>query len=231
MLRSENITGYLKDNRRRIAMSLAGVIICAISVGIFKLAALGVDPFQSLMSGLDSMIPIKFGTLYVIVNAVLLLFSIIVDRHNIGIATFINLFLLGYITQFTFDLLQRLFPAPSMFFRVVCLIVGIVIICFGSAMYMTADLGVSTYDAVAIVMSGKWKLGKFKYSRICTDLVCVIAGSLLFVAAGNPISSIPTIAGIGTIVTAFFMGPLIEFFNEKFARPLLKKGSVDTINT
>jgi uncharacterized membrane protein YczE len=49
-------------------MSLFGVIICAISVGIFKIAALGVDPFQSLMAGLDKLIPIPFGTLYVIVN-------------------------------------------------------------------------------------------------------------------------------------------------------------------
>ena len=204
-------------------MSLAGVVICAVSVGVFKLAALGVDPFQSLMSGLDSVIPISFGTLYVIVNAILLLFSIFADRHNIGIATFINLFLLGYITQFTYDLLQKLFPAPSMVFRALCLIVGIVVICFGSSMYMTADLGVSTYDAVAIVISGKWKMGKFKYVRICTDLVCVIAGCLLFVAAGNPVSHIPRIAGIGTIITAFFMGPLIEFFNEKIARPMLKK--------
>jgi len=206
-------------------MSLAGVIICAMSVGVFKLAALGVDPFQSLMSGLDSLIPIKFGTLYVIVNAILLLFSIFADRHNIGIATFINLFLLGYITQFTHELLVRLFPAPSMPFRAVCLVIGIVVICFGSALYMTADLGVSTYDAVAIVMSGKWKLGKFKYIRICTDLVCVITGCILYVAAGNSVSTIPTIAGIGTIVTAFFMGPLIEFFNEKFARPFLNKQS------
>ena len=217
------ITEYLKTNRRRIFMSLVGVIICAISVGVFKLAALGVDPFQSLMSGLDSLIPIEFGTLYVIVNVILLIFSIVADRHNIGIATFINLFLLGYITQFTYDLLQRLFPSPSMVFRVICLVIGIVVICFGSAMYMTADLGVSTYDAVAIVISGKWKIGKFKYVRICTDLVCVIAGCVLYVAAGNPVSHIPRIAGIGTIVTAFFMGPLIEFFNEKFARPFLNK--------
>ncbi|MBQ9504737.1 MAG: hypothetical protein IJU93_06970 [Lachnospiraceae bacterium] len=215
------IIGYLKENRRRILMSLAGVIICAISVGVFKLAALGVDPFQSLMSGLDSLIPIEFGTLYVIVNAVLLLFSIIADRHNIGIATFINLFLLGYITQFTYDLLQRLIPSPSMAVRVICLIIGIVVICFGSSLYMTADLGVSTYDAVAIVMSGKWKWGKFKYIRICTDLVCVAAGCILFVLAGNPIGEIPTIAGIGTIITAFFMGPLIDLFNKKIARPIL----------
>ncbi len=214
---------YLKKNRRRIMMSLCGVIICAVSVGVFKLAALGVDPFQSFMAGLDALIPIEFGTLYVIVNAILLLFSLIVDRHNIGIATFINLFLLGYITQFTFDLLQKWIPDPSMIVRILCLIIGIVVICFGSALYMTADLGVSTYDAVAIVMSSKWKLGKFKYIRICTDLVCVVIGCILFVMAGNAIGKIPTIAGIGTIITAFFMGPLIDFFNEKFAKPLLGK--------
>ena len=73
-------------------MSLVGVLICAVSVGVFKIAALGVDPFQSLMSGLDNMIPIEFGTLYVLVNLVLLVFSLIADRRNIGIATFINLF-------------------------------------------------------------------------------------------------------------------------------------------
>ncbi|HBZ02712.1 MAG TPA: hypothetical protein DEO83_02735 [Lachnospiraceae bacterium] len=218
------VLNYLNERKRRIFMSLFGVIICAISVGVFKLAALGVDPFQSLMSGLDALIPINFGTLYVIVNVVLLIFSIIADRHNIGIATFINLFLLGYITQFTYDLLQKMIPDPSMIVRVVCLIIGIVVICFGSSLYMTADLGVSTYDAVAIVMANKWKLGKFKYIRICTDLVCVIIGCILFVIAGNAIGKIPTIAGVGTIITAFFMGPLIDLFNEKFAKPMLEKG-------
>lgn len=208
---------------RRILMSLFGVIICAISVGIFKLAALGVDPFQSLMAGLDKLIPISFGTLYVIVNLILLTFSLVVDRHNIGIATFINLFLLGYITEFSYDLFQKLIPDPSMPVRFVCLAVGIVIICFGSAFYMTADLGVSTYDAVAIVLSGKWKLAKFQYCRIITDVICVAAGVGIFLLGGGKFSAIPTIAGIGTIITAFFMGPLIEFFNVKVARPFLKK--------
>ncbi|MBO5450830.1 MAG: hypothetical protein J6A11_04705 [Lachnospiraceae bacterium] len=208
---------------RRIMMSLFGVLICAVSVGIFKLAALGVDPFQSLMSGLDQLIPISFGTLYVIVNLILLSFSLLTDRHNIGIATFINLFLLGYVTQFTYDLLQKLFPAPTLLFRIACLLIGIVIICFGSALYMTADLGVSTYDAVAIVLANKWKIAKFKFCRIGTDLICVIAGIIVFLLGGGTISSIPTIVGVGTIVTAFFMGPLIEFFNEKIARPLLNR--------
>jgi len=208
---------------RRILMSLCGVIVCAVSVGVFKIAALGVDPFQSLMSGLDSLIPISFGTLYVIVNLLLLTFSLIVDRSKIGLATFINLFLLGYITEFTYETLQTVIVNPSMAVRALCLLVGIVVICFGSALYMTADLGVSTYDAIAIALSGKWKLARFQYCRIATDLVCVVSGVLLFLAAGGTIAQIPTIAGIGTIITAFFMGPLIELFNVHVARPLLRR--------
>ncbi len=208
---------------RRIFMSLFGVIICAISVGIFKIAALGVDPFQSLMSGLDKLIPIPFGTLYVIVNVLLLSFSLIADRHYIGIATFINLFLLGYITQWTYEFLQTIIVNPSMIIRLICLLVGIVIICFGSALYMTADLGVSTYDAVALILVNKWHIGQFKYIRIVTDVICVLIGGILFLLGGGKISEIPTIIGIGTIVTAFFMGPLIEVFNQKIAIPLLTK--------
>lgn len=213
----------MKINPRRVLMSLCGVIVCAVAVGVSKIAALGVDPFQSLMAGLDQLIPIDFGTLYVIVNVLLLTFSLIVDRHNIGIATFINLFLLGYITEWTYAFLQTVIVAPSTLVQVLCLIVGVVIICFGSALYMTADLGVSTYDAIAITMSRKWKLGKFQYIRIATDLVCVILGTAVFLIGGGTWARVPTIVGVGTIITAFFMGPLIEFFNVKIARPLLKK--------
>ena len=208
---------------RRIFMSLLGVIICAVSVGFFKHAALGVDPFQSLMAGLNALIPISFGTLYMLVNGILLVFSLVCDRKNIGIATFINLFLLGYITQFTMDILAVVLPEPAMWVRAVCLAGAIVVICFGSAFYMTADLGVSTYDAVAIVLSRKWKLGKFQYVRIACDVVCVVAGVGIFLIAGGSWRDIPTIAGVGTIVTAFFMGPLIELFNVKLARPFLAK--------
>lgn len=212
-----------KNLVKRIFMSLFGVIICAISVGVFKIAALGVDPFQSFMAGLDKLIPLDFGLLYIIVNALLLIFALVFDRHYIGIATFINLFLLGYITQFSYQFLQTVIVEPSIFVRAACLVVGVVVICFGSAFYMTADLGVSTYDAVALIIVNTWKKGKFQYVRIFTDIVCVILGAALFVLGGGKISAIPTIAGIGTIITAFFMGPLIEFFNVHVARPLLAK--------
>ena len=215
--------------KKRVLMSFFGVILSGICVGIFKLAAFGVDPFQAFMSGLNTAIPISFGTLYMIANIVLLLFSLIFNRKNIGIATFINLFLLGYITQFTYAFLQSIFSNPNLIIRTLSLIIGVVLLCFASALYMTADLGVSTYDSIAITMADKWHIGPFKWIRVTTDVCCVIIGVILFLVGGGIIKDIPTFAGIGTIFTAFFMGPLIDFFNVKCARPLLYGKDVSNI--
>ena len=204
-------------------MSVVGVMITAVSVGFFKLAAFGVDPFQSLMSGLDQLFSIEFGTLYVIVNVCMLLFALLFDRHYIGIATFINLFFLGYVVQFSYETLLMICPDPSLLIRVLCFLFGFVALCFGSSIYMTADLGVSTYDAIALIMANTWKLWHFKYIRICTDVVCVIFGITLFLVGGGEKFMITTFVGIGTILTAFFMGPLIDLFNRKFSIPLLNR--------
>ena len=206
---------------KRILMSVFGVLICGVAVGFLKCAMFGVDPFQSLMAGLDCIIPISFGTLYVIVNVIMLLFSLIFDRHYIGLATFINLFLIGYIAEFSLNTLEKFFPDLGIPGRSVCLIIGILIICVASSFYMTADIGVSTYDAVALIISNTWHVGKFKYVRIITDVVCVILGVSLYFLSGASVSGIGAVIGAGTIITAFFMGPLVDFFARKLARPFL----------
>jgi uncharacterized membrane protein YczE len=202
-------------------MSVFGVVICGISVGFFKRATFGVDPFQTLMSGLDAVIPISFGTLYVITNICLLLFSLINDRHRIGIATVVNLFLLGYIADYSHQFLLWCIPKAGLLTRILLLLIAIVVMCLSSAFYFTADLGVSTYDAVSLIISEKWKVAPFKYCRIASDLVCVIVGVLLYFLSGQPLSGLAEMVGIGTIITAFFMGPLIEFFNIHVAQPFL----------
>lgn len=208
---------------KRILMSVVGVVICGVSVGMFKFAALGVDPFQSFMSGLDAVIPIRFGTLYVIANAVLLLFALIFDRRKIGIATLINLFLLGYIAEFSQNICTQVFGEVALWVRFVILVAAIVIMCLSSALYFTADLGVSTYDAVALVWSQKQSKIKFPVCRVICDLVCVILGVGLCLLAGFDFGGILASVNIGTIITAFFMGPLIQFFNVHVAQPILGK--------
>ena len=187
---------------KRILMSALGVVICGVSVGMFKHAALGVDPFQSLMSGLDAVIPIHFGTLYVIANLLLLAFALAFDRRKIGLATLINLFLLGYIAEFSQSCMARLVPSPALGVRFLI-------------------LAVSTYDAVALIWSEKQSRIPFSVCRVITDLVCVLAGVALCLAAGFSLRRITGEVGIGTIITAFFMGPLIQFFNIRIARPFL----------
>ena len=65
-----NLVSRLKEftqpgiQRRRLLMTLLGVIVCGISVGFFKEANFGVDPFQCFAAGMDNVIPLSFGTLY-----------------------------------------------------------------------------------------------------------------------------------------------------------------------
>ena len=210
-----------KLTKKRIIMCVAGVLVCGVSVGFFKYAALGVDPFQSFMGGLDALVPIEFGTLYVIANVCLLLFSLLADRRRIGLATIINLTLLGYMAQYTLEFLQSIHMEPSMGIRILFLLIGIIISCFSASLYFVADLGVSPYDAVAVIIANTWKIGKFKYVRIITDFSCVAIGTVLYFVATKGFTGLTAIVGIGTIVTAFFMGPLIDMFSEKVSKPML----------
>lgn len=199
--------------KKRLFMALTGVLIAGISVGLFRRSVFGTDPFQVLVNGISNQITFTgFGTVYMVINLLMLVAIFFLDKHYIGIATFINIFLLGYVVQFSDDMVGKLIgDAPSMLIRIILLIAGVVILCFASSLYFTANLGVSTYDAVSLIMTDK-KLGKFKYLRIATDLFCVIVGFFL----GG-------VVGVGTIITAFFMGPLIDFFNKKVSEPFLHK--------
>ena len=197
----------MSEKTKRILMTVGGVSISGFSVGMFNLSDFGMDPFQVLAHGIWNHIPLGFGTLYMLINLIMLTVVFLVDRHKIGLGTFINIFLLGYIVEFSSWLFKTLIPSPSFALRVVFLLCGIVIICFASSIYYTGDMGVSTYDAVALILSEK-KLARFKYCRIGSDLICALAGFLM-----------GAMVGIGTLVTAFFMGPLITFFNHRFAMP------------
>ena len=199
--------------KARIWMSALGVAVCGVSVGMFRTAALGVDPFQSLMSGLAGLVPIGFGTLYLIANAGLLLFSAVLDRRKIGLATVINLTLLGYIAQYSQALFTSLVPHSTLLSRLALLAAAIVVMCFSSALYFNADLGVSPYDAVALVLSERQRRFSFKTCRVTSDFVCVALGTLLCRLAGMGWREIGGVVGIGTVITAFFMGPLISFFS------------------
>lgn len=197
----------------RLIMTVFGVIICAIAVGFFKNSLFGIDPFQSFAQGSHARLfsGVTYGIYYMVISLIMLVVVLLLDKHYIGIATILNLFFSGHIVDFANKYIAAIIPDPSLAVRVVMLIVGVVVLCFASSLYMTSDLGVSVYDAIPIIISKRTRK-PFKYCRIGCDIICVIIGALCGL-----------LPGLGTLVTAFFMGPLIDFFNRKFSRPLLDR--------
>jgi uncharacterized membrane protein YczE len=198
----------MKEMTRRIMMTAVGVLVGAVSAGMFQFAVFGMDPFQVLAHGIWNHIPMGYGTLYMIINLLMLIVVFFVDKKKIGIGTMINIFLVGYLVDYSSRFYSFLFPAAGLTERIIFLVVGFVFLCFGSALYFTGDLGVSTYDAVALILSEKTPV-KFQYWRIGSDLICTGVGYLL-----------GAVVGVGTLMTAFFMGPLIAFFRHRIAYPL-----------
>lgn len=203
------------EELRRILMTLFGVLVCAFSVGMFSHSGMGVDPFQVLAQSLGRHVKARagldYGTFYMILNLAMLVGIFFWNRGKIGLGTVMNIFLVGYIATFSEQLMQQIFPEPGLPARIALLAVAVVVMCFGSAFYFTGDLGVSTYDAVALTLSERTQKKYFKYIRISTDLLCVGAG--WFLGGADKI-------GAGTIITAMFMGPLISLFRRTAAEPV-----------
>ena len=189
-------------------MCISGVLLSGVAAGIFGFTAFGMDPFQVFAHGAWGLIPLSYGTFYVILNGIMLAFMFFFNRRMIGLGTIINLFLLGYVVEYTGVILDRAFPAPSVYLRVVLMIAALILASLAASLYFVADMGVSAYDWIALTISAK-KGWAFRVVRIATDFICVLTGGLLGATVG-----------IGTVLTAFCMGPVIQFFNEKISMPL-----------
>jgi len=197
-------------------MSAVGVIVMGLSVGLFSLSALGMDPFQILAHGIWRNTSLDFGLCYTIISVILLVLVLIFNRRKIGLGTLINIFLVGYAADFSEAFFGALLPERTIVIRLILLVVAVVIICAATALYFSADMGVSVYDAVALTVSERTPV-PFHICRIVSDVICVIVGGILcFLSDGDLTTSgaLLQTVGIGTIITAFFMGPLIAFFRK-----------------
>ena len=195
---------------KRIAMAFFGVIVTGLCIGSFQKANLGADPFTCFVTGIANVFHSTYSVFYLIVTGALLVAVFFVERHYIGIATIINLFFTGTAEDFMYRLLDRLFPEPSMPVRIAMMLFGIFGTCFAASIYFTADLGVSAYDAVSLIAAYKYKLTAFKICRIISDSICVIVGFVCHVTIG-----------VGTVITALFMGPVVQWFNTHVSEPFL----------
>lgn len=206
----------------RIIMVLIGIVFLALGISIFKLSLLGNDPYTGMLFAISDVTGFPYAWLQVLMGVVFFVFQFIFGRHLIGFGTIYNAFCIGFVVDFFNHIFEQNIGELSGFpIRVLVLFIGMLICSLGISLYQQADLGVSPYDSMSLILAERQKRFAYFWCRILTDGICAI---VCFLLGG--------IVGLGTIVTAFGFGPFVTFYNHLVSDPLLrlarkKDGTVD----
>ena len=208
-----NLKTYFQNaGRKRIAMSLAGNLLVGIGVAIFKFSALGNDPFNGMNMALADLFQVPYPTLQIMVNILFFAIQLLAARELIGFGTVVNIFLIGYIVNFTYGLLVQLMGSPGSFaIQLLAMVTGMLICSLGLSLYQCSEMGTAPYDALALILDRKLKKLPYFWCRILCDGSCAL---VCFLAGG--------IVGLGTLVSAFGFGPVIAFFNRTVSEPMAR---------
>ncbi len=204
----KNITG------RKLIAVIVGNLILGLGIAILLLSQMGNDPFCASTMAISEGLGMGLGTYQLLFNVILFVFQILWGRSYIGLGTIINLFLLGYIVQFCTWVFDGMFGDAAAWpfaLQLFVMAIALVVLTFGLAMYQVAELGVAPYDYLALGLAEKLPL-PYAVIRVGTDAVCV--GVILVALAIGFIDWSQAHLGIGTVITAFFLGPLVAGFSK-----------------
>lgn len=200
------------DTKRWILM-LIGNVFLGMGISIFKLSGMGNDPFSGMVMALADSSGMSYANFLVLLNVVLFIIEFVTGRKFIGAGTFVNAILLGYIATFFHSTWLDVLGEPQLLWQqVVTVAMGVVVCSFGVSLYQTSDVGVAPYDSLSLIMRNKFPQVSYFWHRMFTDALCAL---ICFLAGG--------IIGLGTLVSALGLGPIIHFFNVNFTNKLLAK--------
>ncbi len=187
-----------------------GILILSLGLVLFKLSLMGNGPSTSMIIAIADRIAVDFGIVMVVFNCLFFAAEFLWGRKLIGIGTFVNWFLVGPLASLYERIIRSALDVPEAFLpRLLLMAAGILVLSLAGALYQTADVGISPYDSLSIILSRRTGQQYFR-CRILTDGICVLTAMLL----GG-------ITGIGTLVCAFGLGPFVQFFSNHIARPLI----------
>ncbi len=210
----------IKEILMRILILLVGLSIAHLGVTLFILTELGSDPFNVLVQGIfksvQSLIDsawLTHGRTHIAICLLIIIVLLFVDRTYIKIGTIICMAFGGPIIDFfTWALGGIVHAGNPLVVRIITLAIGCIILAYGMTIVMKSDAGTGPNDLVAIAISDKAHF-KFGITRIVTDILFVAIGFFL----GGTV-------GIGTIICAFLVGTVAEWFlpiNEKIIKKIL----------
>jgi len=188
---------------RRITQLLIGLAMYGISLAMFIRASLGLDPWDVFHQGLAGKLGWSIGTVVVVVSFLVLLLWIPL-RQMPGFGTLANAVLVGVFA----DLGLALIPAFSHLGGQIAMLAGAVLLNgIASACYIGARLGPGARDGLMTGLARRtgWSV---RLSRTLIEVVVLGSGWLL----GGSV-------GVGTVVYALAIGPLVQLLLPLFVVP------------
>jgi uncharacterized membrane protein YczE len=175
---------------------LFGLTLFGLGLALMVISDLGLSPWDVLHQGISRQTGIPIGTVVIITGfAVLLLWIPLHER--IGIGTIANAIVIGLVLDGALLVLPE--TLENVVLRWVALLAGVVIVAIGSGFYIGAGLGPGPRDGL---MTGLARRGiSIAWARAWIEITALVTGWLL----GGTV-------GVGTVLFAFGMGPLVQFF-------------------
>jgi uncharacterized membrane protein YczE len=185
----------------RLPRLIVGLVLFGIGIAIMVIANLGLSPWEVLHQGISLRTGIPIGTVGILTGILVLLLWIPL-RERIGIGTLLNVLLIGLVVDASLWLLPD--DIETMWLRWALMAGGTLIIAIGSGLYIGAGLGPGPRDGL---MTGLAKKGiNVAVARIGIEIAVLVIGYFL----GGTV-------GIGTVVFAFGVGPLVAIFLPMFS--------------
>ena len=184
------------DFAERLVQLVIGLVLYGVALALMVRGGIGVAPWDVLSLGLSGRTGIPYGlTTSLIAVAVLLLW--IPLRQRVGLGTVLNALLIGP----SADTALRFIPVPETIWMGAALFVtGLVLLAFASGLYISAAFGPGPRDGLMTGLVART-------GRPIWMVRTVIEGGVLFIGflLGGPV-------GIGTVLFAFGVGPLVGWF-------------------
>lgn len=204
----------LMVSKKRFLTVVCGNVLLGIGIGIFKFSGMGNDPFSAMVMALHAYTPLSYAVFLILLNCAIFIPEGLFGRKYLGIGTLVNWFLLGYVVQYSIVLLQLWFDEPQVFLlKLLVVFAGVILASLGLSLYQTSDAGVAPFDSLALIVTDYFPVPYF-WARITFDALCAL---IAYMAGG--------LIGLGTLICAFGLGPVVSFFNKTVSERLLPPGN------
>ena len=188
---------------RRIAQLYVGLALYAVSMALVIQSGLGNMPWDVFHQGMARRTGLSIG-FWVIAFGLLILLVWVPLRQRPGLGTVSNIVVIGLLIDPVLRLVPRHEPLGM---RVAFLLVGVVLNGLATALYVGARMGPGPRDGLMtglVARTGR----SVRLVRTSIEVTVVVAGILL----GGTF-------GVGTLLYAVTIGPLVQVFLPRFTVP------------